>query len=71
MWIYDGKIRNAIYTVSGISIIFYTNTMYKSKDIFKIKYREKYYYFEIKKCEMLEEGKDIHLKYTAEEIGYW
>lgn len=45
--------------------------MYKSKDIFKIKYREKYYYFEIKKCEMLEEGKDIHLKYTAEEIGYW
>lgn len=71
MWVYDKRIRNVIYTVSGVSILFCSDTMYKPEDIFKIKYRGKYYYFEIKKCEILESGDDKHIEYTADEIGYW
>ncbi|MDO4282155.1 MAG: hypothetical protein Q4D02_00830 [Clostridia bacterium] len=74
MWILDNKIRDVKYTLSGIDIIFYSDTMYQLKDIFKIEYHKKNYYFEVTGIETLTDNHDatsVHLKFTAREIGYW
>lgn len=53
MWIYDMKIRKVIYDTDGISIVIFSDTLSKPKDIFKFYYpkTKKHHYFQINKSE--------------------
>lgn len=69
MYDYNMKIKKVEYTNSGIVIIFYSDISFGLKDIFKIQYRNKSYYFQVCSIETLENSRA--LKYAACEIGYW